>query len=131
MTALELDNLHDIWIVDSGAMDHMSNKLRNIYTLEQFDSLTFVSVANGKGSLVKGKGKIKLVYEIIMSDILYIPSFPFQLLLVSKLTSTFNCDVIFTYHKVIFQDQLTKKTIGDEFFFCIVVFSAWSLLFLS
>jgi hypothetical protein len=117
--------LHDLWIVDSGVTDHKSNKLRNICTFELFASPTFVSVANGKGSLVKGKGKIKFVYETIMSDVLYVPSFPFQLLLVSKLTSTFNCDVICTHHKVIFQDRLIKKTIGEGFLF------ACSLLYLS
>jgi len=55
-----------------------------------------------------------------MSNVLYVPSFPFQLLLVSKLTSTFNCDVICTHHKVIFQDRLIKKTIGEGFFICMV-----------
>ena len=115
MTALELDNMHDLWIVDSGATDHMSNKLIDFSILERFVSPAFVSVANGKGSPMKGKGKIKIVFEI-MSDVLYVPSFPFQLLSVSKITSTFNCDVIFTHHMVIFQDRLTKKTIGEGFF---------------
>jgi hypothetical protein len=115
MTALELDNMHDLWIVDSGATDHMSNKLIDFSILERFVSPAFVSVANGKGSPMKGKGKIKIVFEI-MSDVLYVPSFPFHLLYVSKITSTFNCDVIFTHHMVIFQDRLTKKTIGEGFF---------------
>jgi hypothetical protein len=101
MTALELNNMHDLWIVDFRATNHMSNKLINFSNLERFVSPSFVSVANGKGSLVKGKGKIKIVSEI-MSNVLYVPSFPFQLLSVSKITSTFNCDVIFTHHKVIF-----------------------------
>jgi hypothetical protein len=81
----------------------MSNKLINFSILERFVSPAFVSVANGRGSLVKGKGKIKIVFEI-MSDVLYVASFPFQLLSVSKITSTFICDVIFTHHRVIFQD---------------------------
>jgi hypothetical protein len=51
-----------------------------------------------------------------MPSVLYIPFFPFHLLSVSKLISTFNCDVIFTHHEVIFQDQLTKKIIGEDFF---------------
>jgi hypothetical protein len=102
MIASELDNLHYLWIVDSGATNHMPNKLSNIFNLKQFASPTFVLFVNGKGSLVKGKGKIKLISETIMFDVLYVPSFPFQLLLVIKLTFAFNCDVIFTHHKVIF-----------------------------
>jgi hypothetical protein len=102
MTASELDNLHDLWIVDSGATNHMSNKLINIFNLKQLSSPTFVLFVNGKGSLVKVKGKIKLISKTIMFDVLYVPSFPFHLLSVIKLTFTFNCDVIFTHHKVIF-----------------------------
>jgi len=79
-TALELDNLHDLWIVDFGATDHMSKTLSNIFYLEQFASLTFVSVANGKGSHVKGKGKIKLISDKIMSDVICsLVSFPIAL----------------------------------------------------
>ena len=115
MTALELDNMHDLWIVDSGTTNHMSNKLINFSNLERFVFPAFISVANRKGSPVKGKGKIKIVSEI-MFDVLFVPSFPFQLLSVSNITSTFNCYVIFTHHKVIFQDQLTKKNIGKGFF---------------
>jgi len=131
MTTSELDNMHDLWIVDSRATDHMSNKLIKFSNLEIFVSPVFISITNGKGSLVngkgslvKGKGKIKIVSKV-MSNVLYVPSFPFQLLSVSKVPSTFNCDVTFTHHKVIFHDQLTKKTIGEGFF------PAWSLLFFS
>jgi len=114
-TVLELDNMHDLWIVDSRATDNMSNKMINFSNLQKFVSPAFVLIANRKGSPLKGKGKIMIVSEI-MSDVLYVPSFPFQLLSVTKITSTFNCDVIFTHHKIIFQDWLTKKTIGEGFF---------------
>jgi len=93
----------------------MSNKLINFSNLERFVSPAFVSVANEKGSPMKGKGKSKIVSKI-MSDVLYVLSFPFQLLLINKITSIFNCDVISTHHKIIFQDRLTKKTIGEDFF---------------
>ncbi|RVW48160.1 Retrovirus-related Pol polyprotein from transposon RE2 [Vitis vinifera] len=74
-TALEISNFHDLWVVDSGASNHMSNKIRS----------------------------------------LYVPSFSVQLLSVQQLTSTLNCDVLFTSDKVLFQDRITKKTIGEGF----------------
>jgi hypothetical protein len=55
MTALELVNLHDLWIIDYGANDHMSNKLTSIHDFKSFVRPTFVSVANGKNAYVKGK----------------------------------------------------------------------------
>ena len=75
MTVLELVNLHDLWIIDFGATNHMSNKLNNIHDFKSFICSTFMFVANVKNAYVKRKTKINL------------PSFPFQLLFVSKITS--------------------------------------------
>ena len=114
-TALEISNFHDLWVVDSGASNHMSNKLTNLYNFRHCSSSTFVSVADGKDVPVQGKGKTKLVSKTIESEVLYVPSFPVQLLSVQQLTSTLNCDVLFTSDKVLFQDRITKKTIGEGF----------------
>jgi hypothetical protein len=113
MTALELDNMHDLWIVDSVTTYYMSNKLMNFSSLEKFAYLVFVLVVNRKGSPVKGSEKIKIVSEI-MCNVLYVPSFPFQLLSVSKISSTFNCDVIFTHHKVIFTGDCWQINLLDN-----------------
>ncbi|GJY64728.1 retrovirus-related pol polyprotein from transposon RE2 [Tanacetum coccineum] len=115
ISALEFSNLHDFWIVDSGATDHISNKLTNVSDFIPFPNPSFVSVANGKGARVLGKGKINLVSKSVESDVLYVPSFPFQLLSVKKLTSSLNCQALFTPSKVIFQDPVTKRMIGEGF----------------
>lgn len=115
MSALEISYLHDFWIVDSGATHHISNKFTRLCDFHPCSTPSFVSVANGKGAPIKGKGKMNLVSENISSDVLYVPSFPFQLLSVKKLTSSLNCEVLFTPSKVIFQDLVTKKMIGEGF----------------
>jgi len=101
MTALELVNLHDLWIIDSGVTNHMSNKLDNIHDFKSFVKPTFVfadgkgayvkrkgkiNLLSDKGAYVKGKGKINLLSDKIVSDVLFVPSFSFQLLLVNKIT---------------------------------------------
>ncbi|GAB2277345.1 hypothetical protein Dimus_039229 [Dionaea muscipula] len=115
LTALEIGNLHDLWVIDSGATDHMSNKLTKFHDFKPFSMPSFVSVADGKGAPVAGKGKINLVSDTVASDVLYVPSFLVQLLFVKRLTSTLNCKVIFTPSKVIFRDLATKETIGKGF----------------
>ncbi|GJT90507.1 hypothetical protein Tco_1079352 [Tanacetum coccineum] len=115
MSALEFSNLHDFWIVDFGATNHISNTLTNVSDFIPFPSPSFVSVANGKGSRVLGKGKINLISKSVESDVLYFLSFPFQLLSVKKLTSSLNCQALFTPSKVIFQDPVTKRMIGEGF----------------
>ena len=82
MTALDINSLHDLWVVDSGATDHMSNKLTNIHYLCPISS--FISVANGIGVPVKGKGKIKLVSNTIEFDVLYVPFFRFNCFLLKN-----------------------------------------------
>ncbi|GKE15691.1 hypothetical protein Tco_1423268, partial [Tanacetum coccineum] len=66
---------------------------------------SFVSVANGKGSRVLGKGKINLISKSVESDVLYFLSFPFQLLSVKKLTSSLNCQALFTPTKAILKQR--------------------------
>ena len=57
MIALEIGSCHDLWVIDSGVNDHMSNKLTNFSDFTFFSTPTCVSVANEKGAPVKGKGK--------------------------------------------------------------------------
>ncbi|KAK9911087.1 hypothetical protein M0R45_035010 [Rubus argutus] len=114
-TALKVCTLDDYWIIDSGATDHMTNKLTTLHDFEEMPCPSTVSVANGKGVPVLGKGKIKLLSNLVESMALYVPSFPFQLLSVGKITYTLKCLVIFSPTNVIFQDLITKKTIGEGF----------------
>ena len=50
------------------------------------------------------------------SIVLYVPSFPFQLLSIGKITKTFNYRAIFSPNHVLFQDVLTMKMIGKGVF---------------
>ncbi|KAI4353704.1 hypothetical protein L6164_002635 [Bauhinia variegata] len=115
-TALKFSTVHDFWIVDSGAIDHMTNKLTNLFDLKKISTPSHVSVANGYGVPVIGSGKLKVFPNNVNSVALYVPSFPVQLLSVSKLTQALNCRAIFLPHMVLFQDLVTKKTIGEGFF---------------
>lgn len=55
-----------------------------------------MSVANGYGILVIGKGKLKLFPNDVA---LCVPFFPIQLLSVQKLTQTLNCRAVFLPQK--------------------------------
>ena len=59
MTALEISKLHDIWVVDSGASDHMTNKLTKIHDFTPFLISSFVSIANGLAQQSAEKGFFK------------------------------------------------------------------------
>ena len=54
-TALNVSLVHDYWIIDSGAIYHMTNKSSHLHDFEKMKNSSQVSVANGKGVSVVGK----------------------------------------------------------------------------
>nr|DAD38746.1 TPA_asm: hypothetical protein HUJ06_013068 [Nelumbo nucifera] len=85
----------DIWIVDTGATDHIANSLK------YFDSYTtihglFVTLPNGTKVQAAHIGTIPPTFAIILNDVLFVPSFSFNLISVQKLAKDSNSSVIFT-----------------------------------
>ncbi|KAM1785404.1 hypothetical protein ACFX1Q_038150 [Malus domestica] len=115
-TALNANVTHDFWIIDSGATNHITNKPSSLHDFQRTIDPIHVSVANRKGEPIIGKGKIRLLSEHTDSTTLYVPSFPFQLLSIRKITKTLDCLAIFFPHNVVFQDRVTQKKIGEGFF---------------
>ena len=87
-TALLTSTKYDCWIVDSGATDHMTNKLSNLHDFQAIKKRSLVSVANGKNVSALGEGKASIFTNSNESLALYGPSFTFQLLLVGTITKS-------------------------------------------
>ena len=112
MSALISISNSNFWIIDSGATDHMTNQKNNLHNFKAPAETQSVSVANGMNVQVMGQGRITFFNSKTDSAALYVPSFPFQLMSVGRVTNSLNCNVIFSPHDVIFQDRVTLKTIG-------------------
>ena len=82
------------WVIDSGASDHMTGNSSFLSHISSPCSPSFVTVANGTKTDVQGKGTVT-TSDLILSDALYLPQFPFNLLYVHKLTLALNCSVTF------------------------------------
>jgi hypothetical protein len=87
------------------------NKLENIIPTAESQH---VIVANGDKVKIEGLGTTKFFRKDV-NNILYLPDFNSNLLSISKITQDLNCKVIFSPHKVIFQDKKSGKTIGEGF----------------
>ena len=58
-----------------------------------------VSLADGSTSHISHKGDVILLSDIVLSSVLHVSNFAFNLLSVSRLAKSLNCAVIFlTYH---------------------------------
>lgn len=95
MTSVCLVNNHAStdWILDSGATDHITCSHSSLSKITLCD--IYICVPNGHHTKVKMKGIIQLTSDIVLYDVLLVPAFQFNLISVSKLTSTLHCDVLF------------------------------------
>jgi Integrase core domain/GAG-pre-integrase domain len=85
------------------------NLLDNTFTTTKCQPIT---VANGSKVPIEKIGTTKFLSNTV-SDVFYLPTFTSNLLSMSKITKEFNCNVIFSPSNVIFQDIVTRKTIGE------------------
>lgn len=91
------------WILNSGATDHM------VHSLHFFTSITsivqiFVKLPNGDMAKVTHIGTVKLTSTLTLENVLYIPSFSFNLVSISKLTQSSSSSCIFLSHYCFIQD---------------------------
>ncbi|XP_025983417.1 uncharacterized protein LOC114385294 [Glycine soja] len=99
------------WILDSGATDHVSSSLTNFHSYHQINPIT-VKLPNGHLVYATHLGTVQLSTFITLIDVLYVPSFTFNLISISKLVFSTNCKLIYSSNICILQDTNTKVRIG-------------------
>ena len=75
----------------------------------------FVSTANGASAQIIGEGSLPLIDTLNLDYVLVVPSLDYNLLLVSQITTTLLCVVIFWHDFCVFKDIRTRKMIGCGF----------------
>jgi gag-polypeptide of LTR copia-type len=103
------------WIIDSGATDHMTCDQTKLQNFKKVIDPQHVVVANGHKAQIYGIGTT-LIFAKNVKNILCLPDFNSNLLSVGKITQDLNCNVIFSPKKVIFQDRVSGKMIGEGTF---------------
>lgn len=98
-------------IVDSGATDHMCSSFQVVSDIQPGLDCQTVTVANGVKIPTMGTGSVNLFSR--KTDVLVVPDLKTNLSSVSMCVKDWNCDIIFTLDKVMFQNRITKKMIGE------------------
>ncbi|KAJ0752905.1 putative RNA-directed DNA polymerase [Helianthus annuus] len=98
------------WIVDSGASQHMINsdkELFNAIDVSEFD----IKVAHPNGTNVKVLkiGNVKLMGDVILKDVFYVPGYHVNLLSVHRLAKDNNIDVVFKEDSCVLQDSKSRR----------------------
>lgn len=102
--------MHD-WIVDSGTSDHMCHLLHIFSSYREITSKEHViTVPDGRKINVKYIGTVKLSNGLILHNVLYMPTFKFNLIVVNKLITDNNYSVFFNNGGCYVQEALKKKS---------------------
>nr|XP_016500616.1 PREDICTED: uncharacterized protein LOC107819056 [Nicotiana tabacum] len=106
------------WNIDTGASNHMTSNLDALTSCQAIPSSKRCTIQLPTGNVVyvSYKGTSSVLRNKSISNVLYIPDFRYNLLLVSQLTKELQCTVAFFPEFCIFQDFYSGqvKEIGKE-----------------
>ncbi|KAL0405896.1 UNVERIFIED_CONTAM: Retrovirus-related Pol polyprotein from transposon RE2 [Sesamum latifolium] len=102
----------DSWMIDSGATTHLTGNRSHFSSLSISHNSLSVRLADGSYSPISGYGTVQPTDHITLTNVLFAPKFPVNLLSVSQLTKKHNCSVTFFPSYCVFQDLQTRRTIG-------------------
>ncbi|CAN1217084.1 Retrovirus-related Pol polyprotein from transposon TNT 1-94 [Linum perenne] len=103
--------LKDVWLIDSGATDHIACSVDCLLYSTPVDNV-YVTLPTGLKVQVTHTGSLRISVDMIISGVLVIPSFQFNLLSVRKLTQSHSCSLTFTQSTCVIQVLPSLRTIG-------------------
>ncbi|XP_020999433.1 uncharacterized protein LOC110281482 [Arachis duranensis] len=103
-------NCHD-WILDTRASAHVSFSLDFFQSVKTI-KLVQVIMPNGSKVVTTICGTIFFSASFYFTDVLYIPTFKYNLISISKAADALSCSFLFNAHDCEIRERLTLKTIG-------------------
>ncbi|GJU17601.1 cysteine-rich receptor-like protein kinase 8 [Tanacetum coccineum] len=103
---------HFIWVVDSGATDHVCISLSLMHNITKLQTPITVYLPNGQITQVTYTGSVRLTQSLTLTDVFYIPTFTYNLISISRLLHKTILSVTFTQDKFVFQDHDGNTTHG-------------------
>lgn len=104
---------HNSWIIDTEATTHMCANRTLFKKLTKISHHITVKLPDGRVTKVTQEGEIKLNYDLQLTNVLYVPSFKFNLISVHKLTTATQSEFIFyPSHCTLFLINVTNPCMG-------------------
>jgi len=99
-------------ILDSGATGHICLSLTHFISYHQINPI-FVKLPNGNKVITNYSGSVFINQDHVLDNVLYIPNFTFNLLLVAKLIDNLSCVIIFYSNGCHIKEKNSLKVIGS------------------
>ena len=106
------NRIHTPWIIDSGATNHMTGASNLFTSYTPCSGKDKVRVADGSMVPITGRGSVRCTETLSLSPTLHVPDFPINLLSVSSITKSLNCQVLFDPSHCAFQELGTGRVLG-------------------
>ncbi|XP_043808374.1 uncharacterized protein LOC122722242 [Manihot esculenta] len=100
------------WIIDTGATVHMCNDLSLFSNHRTLNRPSVVTLPDGSMKNITKIGTVPLNQNMQLLDVLYMPTFKYNLLSVSQITQTNKISVQFYHNQYILQDLVTKHLLA-------------------
>jgi len=98
------------WIIDSGASEHMCFNPNSFRSMSPLTVPLSISLPNSQSILVTHIGTVSIFSDLTLHNVLYVPSFKYNLLSVHKVCTQFNFSVFFTSHHCLMQVLSMRNT---------------------
>jgi len=102
------------WILDSGASRHVTGMSTEFasYSPYTHSYKETIQTADGTSRPIRGVGTVQCTPSITLSSVLYVPSFPVNLVSVSSLVDQMDCRVSLDRENCIIQERKTGRRLG-------------------
>ncbi|KAG5616996.1 hypothetical protein H5410_016820 [Solanum commersonii] len=97
------------WILDSGASEHMTSDINLLFNITMLPKPVYVNLPNSTRALVLQSGSVHLLPSLTLKNVMFAPSFNYNLLSVYRLCFQFNSILIFSVFGAILQDPSMKR----------------------
>ncbi|KAL8138180.1 hypothetical protein V2J09_004181 [Rumex salicifolius] len=113
---LEISFAEHMWILDSGATDHMCFVTSMFHSLLPLSTPYTISLPNGSSIRVTHHGSVTVLPGLTVHNVLFVPQFRFNLLSVRKLVSQTRCNILFTPETCLLQELSlrTRMVLGNH-----------------
>ncbi|KAA8545399.1 hypothetical protein F0562_020183 [Nyssa sinensis] len=99
------------WLIDTGASHHVTGYMKLLIDIHEKSSVT-IGLPNGAQIIATKHRKARVGENIILQNVLFVPSLRCNLISVGQLMRELNCVVTFSPNLCVIQDRSTKNLIG-------------------
>jgi len=92
-----------VWILDSGANEHMSSGLTFLHDLTRLACPMMINLPDGTQVEVTHSGKLRITGRLVLNDVLLVPKFKFNLLSIKRLCEQLHSTIQFSESNVLLQ----------------------------